>query len=162
VYGPSVCDTIPASHDTTLDEDDKPILTILDVTKFYLLDDPTHPAHIPSYCQNLLYLPEARWHLGVVMGKSTVIGSDVFYNAIRDNHDRIMDALNDREEDDSDNSEEDDSSGSEEDDSDDRIPELTEVEIEAIFDEELEDFFEPELICVVRTLSSSYTLCLII
>lgn len=137
-YGPSVREAIPISRSATPNSDeDEPTITILDATKFYLSEDPVDPALIPNYRRNLIYIPEARWHLGVMMGKHEKVGTGAYYNKVRDNHDRIINALD--EEDDS---------------SEEGIALLRPAEVEAIFDEELEDFFRPELARVVRILSS--------
>jgi hypothetical protein len=70
---------------------DKP--TIADAKRFYLKDDPTDPGFIPIYRRNLLYNPEARWHLGVVMGIPPPSDSQEYYKKIKTNHDKIMAAL---------------------------------------------------------------------
>ncbi|KAF9641961.1 hypothetical protein BDM02DRAFT_3194173 [Thelephora ganbajun] len=116
----------PSVRDAIAEEKDEP--TILDATKFYLSQDPVDPELIPNYRRNLLYLPEARWHLGFIMKKHAI--NEACYNKVRENHDRIMEAL--REEEDSEDPE-------------DEIPLLSEVEVEVIVDERLEDFFKPEL-----------------
>ena len=40
--------------------------TILDATEVYLSRGPTEPKFIPTFRCNLVYIPEAHWHLGVV------------------------------------------------------------------------------------------------
>ena len=105
--------------------------TIDDATYCYLSLDPVSLEHIPQYRHHLLYIPEAHWHLGVVMDPSRC-GNAAFYNRIRVNHDSIM--------------------GSSSDDGEtapDEIPLLTREEVRAIFDEDLTTFFEPELALVV-------------
>ena len=46
--------------------------TIKQVTKFYLKCDPTDHQWIRAYCRNLLYVPEARWHIRVMMNEIAV------------------------------------------------------------------------------------------
>jgi hypothetical protein len=111
-------------------------LTILDVTKFYLGVDPADPKFIRSYRRNLLYIPEARWHLGLMSGE--IPGSEqaiLRYNKVSVNHDAIMKSLlvGCRTEVDKNN-----------------IPLLNHVEIKTILDEGLEDFFAEEMQSVVR------------
>lgn len=74
-------------------------VTIKAVTDFYLARDPTDPTNIPVYRRNLLYIPQARWHLGRLMEdrteKKTVQAKDIrrYYELFLDNHDVIMVAL---------------------------------------------------------------------
>ena len=107
-----------------------------DVTRVYLGKDPANPAYIRQYRRQLLYLPDPRWHLAVIMGVSgkTQEERDNHYNRVRANHDRIMkiplaEAHAER-----------DPHG---------VPLLTCTEIEVILDERLEDFFTEELKSVV-------------
>jgi hypothetical protein len=44
--------------------------TILNLTNIYLSRDPTDPTLIPTFCRNLVYIAEARWHLGVVLDRA--------------------------------------------------------------------------------------------
>ena len=115
-------------------------LSILDVTRFYLQDDPTDPIFIQTYRRNLLYLPNPRWHLGVVMGKeygSSQAAID-HYKKVMDNHYAIMLDLEMEGHKRYDNN---------------NIPLLSYVKIKCIIDEGLEDFFKEELQNVVRDIS---------
>ena len=112
-------------------------LTIEDVTKFYLQTDPTDPDQIISYRRNLLYLPDSRWHLGVLLGVAagSADAAADHYTRVRDNHDKIMKSLQEE------GYGEPDDGG---------VPPLSRTEVEAIIDEGLEDFFDEELQLVVR------------
>ena len=114
-------------------------LTIQDVTEFYLNTDPTSPAFIKSYRRNLLYLPNPRWHLGVVMGVGS--GSDRaaidHYNLVHANHDKIMESLG--------------VEGHTQFDED-GIPLLSRAEIAAIIEEKIEPFYQKELDRVVSSI----------
>src|ERR1700753_894445 len=86
-YTPCIAAAVKRSHEQ---------LTIQAVTEFYLQADPTDQAHIPSYCRNLLYLPDARWHLGHILGNpsdTTQEGAINYYNMVRAHHDVIMEWL---------------------------------------------------------------------
>lgn len=113
-------------------------LSIEDVTDFYLSADPADPTHIPLYRRNLLYLPDARWHLGFLMGVGS--GSEEaaanHYNIVRENHDKIVASILEEGNDDVDDPA--------------KIP-LNDTEIAAIISEGLENFFTDELAQVVRT-----------
>jgi hypothetical protein len=127
-YGPSIIAAIGSDEE----------LTIQAVTKFYLQDDPTDPALIPSYRRNILYLPDARWHLGRVLGNpsdTTLAGATRYYNMVRENHDRIMEYLKTH------GLQEYDEYGT---------PLLTCVEISVIIEEGLDLFFADELNKQVR------------
>ena len=76
-YGPGVSNAM-------LDEGEKGPPTILQATQFYLSLDPTDPTHIPMYRRNLVYIPEARWHLCVVMGKTWPGFPDPYNRVLRD------------------------------------------------------------------------------
>jgi hypothetical protein len=133
-YGPTVRDAIMDG-----DEGDP---SIRKVTEFYLSDDPTDPGFIPTYRRNLVYIPEARWHLGVVMKKNAV-GSSYGYNKIRKDTDKIIEGLGSEDDDDDDDDDED----GERD-----IPKFTRAEVGVIYFENLEEFFGRELSLVVRVL----------
>ena len=107
--------------------------TIKDATKFYLKDDPTDPEWIPSYRRNLLHIPEARWHLGLIMGVSK-LGCPEAYNTVRHNQD-LLDAKVD------------DSNVDNE-----RVPLLKVLDLQVIISEHLETFFHQEMDLVVCTL----------
>jgi hypothetical protein len=72
----------------------RPTITTEDAVRFYLTLDPVDPAYIPYYRRNLLYIPEARWHLGVTLGRDTEKKANPteYHNRFRVNHDRILDA----------------------------------------------------------------------
>ena len=103
--------------------------TIHDVSSFYLAKDPVDPNYASTYSQNLLYIPESRWYLAVLMGKAE-LKSVANFDKVRVNHDNIMEYL---AEDNSSTT----VSGLD--------SYLNEVEIRAIFDEGLEDAFEGHL-----------------
>ena len=113
------------------------------VTQLYLSSDPVDPVHILTYCRNLIYVLNARWHLGIILN-----GMDdeqekriSHYKRVLANHDKIMSSslaetfkqLDPR-----------------------GIPLLSYTEIEVIFDERLETFFMEELAHVVGTLTPSF------
>ena len=62
------------------------------MTAFYLGHDPLVPGRKASYRRNLLYIREARWHLGILMGKVDVADVDDFKRSLT-HHDLIMKAL---------------------------------------------------------------------
>ena len=107
--------------------------TIKDATEFYLKDDPTDPEWIPSYRRNLLHIPEARWHLGLIMGVSK-LGCSLAYNTVRHNQD-LLDARVDASK--VDNG---------------KVPLLEVLDLQVIISEHLETFFHKEIDLVVRTL----------
>ena len=120
---------------------DGEMVTISDATKFYLEDDPTDPECIPSYRRNLIYIPEARWHLGYVLG-NIKLGSGPQYDRIRTHQDDLMKALReDREE--------------EIDDDDSNVPEFISAEVTVLVQEGLDDYFAQELVDSV-CINSSY------
>lgn len=143
--------------------------TIADATEFYLGADPTDPSFITSYRRNMIYIPEARWHLGIVMGAWTVDNVKAF-NAVRSNTDRIASAIRcdaaveefamltgkttrmEGDEQDPEDPAEDDLD-TEADQSGEPQPTLPPLlnkrEVEVIYGEGLEAFFEPELSRVV-------------
>jgi hypothetical protein len=70
--------------------------TITEATIFYLGEDPTIPELIPYYWRNLLYIPEALWHLGIVIGSVSLPDPDdtaAYYSRVMEDHDSIMAAL---------------------------------------------------------------------
>jgi len=113
--------------------------TISEVTTFYLGNDPLDPRYIPSYWRNLVYIREARWHLGILMGKISMESREDF-NLSLSTHDIIMETLAQL-----------------------RLPVsrgvplFNEVEVAAIVHENLETFFERELSRVVC--SDDHFLC---
>ena len=115
------------------------IPSIMEVTQLYLGSDPADPTHISTYRRNILYTPNVRWHLGVVLNgmdgeKKKRIS---YYNRVQANHDKIMASPL------VETFKELDSRG---------IPLLSYVELEVIFDERLEKFFMEELKYVVSAL----------
>ena len=148
-YTPYVRSTILGDDDDTEPtiEDVDTKLTIEVVTKFYLGEDPIDPVNIPTYRRNLIYLPEARWHLGLTM---KVLGETpepkalgLYFSKIQDHHDIIMKALQDNEikyDDDG-------------------FPLLSHAERSAIIEEQLELFFAEELARPVRHILLLAPLC---
>ena len=74
-YAPAVCDAISGDGR----------LTITEATQFYLAVDPVESARSLEYRRNLVYIPEARWYLRVLLGKVN-LGSARSYNAVLANH----------------------------------------------------------------------------
>jgi hypothetical protein len=95
------------------------------------------PANILHYRKSLLYIPEMRWFLGILMEVIDLESIEGFQR-VRDNHDKVMQALADEDEDEDEEADEDD-----EDDA--VIPALSQVEVEVVIDEGLEKFFKEEL-----------------
>jgi hypothetical protein len=140
----------PSVRRAIADGDGEP--TITDATTCYLSLDPVDPTYIPYYRHHLLYLPEARWHLGVIMDPSR-IGNAVYYNMVRANHDSIMQEPSIDAEDtgeppstDKDDTDEPPSTDAEEAD---EPPPLTREEVRVVLQEDLAEFFQPELDRVV-------------
>ena len=123
-YTPSVRSTISGR--------DHP--TIHDVTIFYLGEDPRDPDLVSCYRRNLLYIPESRWYLAVILGIA-YLDSVQHFDRVRVNHDNIMEELALEGGSDTADGEE---------------SKLNEVEVRAILDEGLEDFFEDQLNRVVH------------
>lgn len=131
----------PAVSDAIAEDEDDP--TILDATKFYLGEDPTDPAWIPTYRRNMLYISEARWHLGVIAG-SMSLGDKEGYGMVRKHTDLLMESLaGDSEDSDGDKS------SDEGDEPDENVPLLSELEVLAIVVERIEWFYREELMRVV-------------
>jgi len=123
-------------------------LTISGVTEFYLGRDPVDPEIIPTFCRNLIYLPQARWHLGIVMGKFDH-GSIEDYEMILDNHGIIMAGLR--------------GGGTPKPADGQGIPPLNQVEAKVITEEKLNEFFADVLryfvcgiLCPYLLMSSSH------
>ena len=104
--------------------------TIEHATEFYLSIDPTEPDWIPTYRRNLIYIPEARWHLGIVMGKWS-IGSAQSHSMIEKNTDLLLRDCDSN--------------------SDGELPLFNQTEVAVIVSESVEQFFEDELERVVCT-----------
>jgi hypothetical protein len=117
-------------------------LTIKTATEFYLKRDPTNPSNIPIYRRNLLYIPEARWHLQRLMGRSP---SPQHRDQVEDDHDLIMVALREGYKGLDNRS----------------FPLLTQAEASAIAEEGLEEFFEVEIANLVKHIIPFVPLCLL-
>ena len=122
--------------------------TAADATIFYLREDPIESRYLSQYRRSLMYIPESRWHLGILLG-TIELRNQADFGMIWRNHDRIQVALRDGDYDDDD----DDDDSEEYEDSDDeaeiKLPRLNAVEVAVILEERLEDFFEAELALVV-------------
>ena len=129
---------------SAISDDEEP--TIAQVTQFYLHRDPLDIVYIPHYRRNLLYIVEARWYLGTLLGTVTVDSIEHF-NITRDNHDAVMKKLGMES---AEELEEEVAPEEEE-----PTP-LTEMEIHIILDEGLEEFMKDELAQVVCSLCPYY------
>jgi hypothetical protein len=124
-YTPCVIGAIASDGET---------VTLGDATKFYLQEDPTGPECIPAYRRNLIYIPEARWHLGTVVG-SIKIGNAQHYNAVWVHQDVLMGALKEQESEDNELE---------------TPPDFSAAEVVIIVKEKLDDYFATELSNTVR------------
>jgi hypothetical protein len=123
--------------------------TIAQATQFYLENDPTDPDWIPTFRRNLIYIPEARWHLGFVLGNYTV--DDVTaYDSVRKNVDQIYKSMQKIAAIRARNKAAGKAAVKPKPTEDTEVPELGILETYIIFSEHLDDFFEPELKRVVR------------
>jgi len=113
-------------------------LTMSRVTEIYLHQDPTLAYLIPRYRRHLLYVPEPRWHLGVVI-RPARLGDSKFYFAVREHHEQIMMAIREEREVDEGHIVRD-SHG---------MPLLRRAEVRAVVLEGLEEVFVQELSAVV-------------
>jgi len=125
---------MPSVH-TAMIRKGEPDLTISRATEIYLHQDPTLPHLAPRYRRHLLYVPEARWHLGVVVHPGRR-GNPDFYNAVRQHHEEILMAVREEKKGDIVR----DPHG---------MPLLRRAEVRAIIREGLEGFFAQELSAVV-------------
>jgi hypothetical protein len=107
-------------------------VTISRVTIFYLGNDPLDPRCIPSYRRNLVYIREALWHLGILMGRFGV-RSQKYFNLSLNSHDYIMDTLK--------GSPRPSARG---------VPPLGPMEVAMLVGQQVDSFFEKELARVVR------------
>jgi hypothetical protein len=135
----------PSVREAVSDDDGMP--TIACATKFYLSSDPTDPELIPMFRRNLVTVPEARWHLGTVVG-SIATDSAEDSASVRKNHEWLMRDENNLPEDVGDD--ESDAASNEDFDfevsiSPDDVPDFTLAELTVLVLEHLEDFFEDEL-----------------
>jgi len=117
-------------------------LTISRVTEIYLHQDPTLAHHIPRYRRHLLYVPEPRWYLGILVNPGRVGDAD-FYNTVRQHHEEILMAIREEK-----------GKGKECDEGRNMrdpygMPLLRRAEVRAIVLEGLEDLFAQELTAVV-------------
>jgi len=107
-------------------------LTIQAVTEWYLRGDPVKSDNMALFRRHLLYLPDVRWHLGILVKKRTGAAAKQFYNLVRANHDRVMeDIAEDRPP----------PAAEQEGDP----PPLTQTEVSVIISEGLNGLFRPEL-----------------
>lgn len=130
----------PCIHDAL--STDKPGPTISEVTEFYLGSDPIDPDMIPSFCRNLVYISQVRWHLGIVMGKFG-INDTIAYNMILYNQDVVMEHVS--------------KYGMPEPTGDQEIPAFNIVEADVVIVEEIEEFFVHELREFVCTILCFYS-----
>jgi hypothetical protein len=128
-YTPSVIGAIASDGET---------VTLGDSTKFYLREDPTGPECIPAYRRNLIYIPEARWHLGTVVGSIKIEDAER-YNEVQVHQDVLMRASKEQES---------------EDDELEAPPEFSAAEVMIIVQENLDEYFAPELSNTVRRVIS--------
>ena len=103
--------------------------TVGEATEFYLGVDPTDSALVGSYRYNAVFIPEVRWHLGIVIGLFK-LGDRSSYDRIREHQDDLMSILQ---------------AESEEDVNDDEVPPFTVAMVKVIIDEGLDLFFGSEL-----------------
>jgi hypothetical protein len=121
-YGPSIQAAIAPGAD---------LPTIVDITCFYLKDDPLDPKYGRVYRRNIIYSREALWHLAVTMGTQDVKSREDFMDSL-ETHDLIMEGLK--------------RAGSSRQPG---IPTFNEVEVNAIVRLQLEEYFDRELKRVV-------------
>ena len=105
--------------------------TIRDATRLYLEHDPVDPAAIHSYRRNVIYIPEARWHLGIMLGVIKIDNEEVFHDFHTNTDTMILDRKTNPP-----NPIEHNSQG---------VPAYTRIETEVIINEGLEVFFKDEL-----------------
>lgn len=113
---------------------ERDIPSIADATEYYLSWDPVEPSWIPNFRHNIVYIPEVRWHLAVLMEVHD-LSDGAAYNRVRDNQDRLMRDL--RMEANNDNKQV-------------EIPLFGPAEVRVIVMERLEEYFKEELAQVVR------------
>jgi hypothetical protein len=135
---------LPAVSKAIGDGADSP--SIGQATQFYLAEDPTDPALVPAYRYNMVFIPQVRWHLGLII-KAIAIGDSSAYDRIFVNQDTLMSALK-----------KDPNDGADER----QIPRLNAAMVAVVIDEKLDIFFGPELSVVVCTPTPSYMTFLIV
>jgi hypothetical protein len=142
-YGPSVAAAVGQGSK-------KP--TIAQATSFYLSMDLTHPRWIPNYRHNLVYIPEARWHLGTVLG-NIQIGGRRAYDRIQRNQDKLTKYLQAQAKAQGIPEPEASSEGESEDETqpmdEATFPLYSQTEVDVITNEYLEDFLSAEVVRVV-------------
>ena len=62
--------------------------TLSQAANFYMGVDPTNPCWIPTYRYNMVFIPEMRWHLGIVM-KAFELGDGSGFNKVRVDQDEL-------------------------------------------------------------------------
>ena len=135
-YRPSVSDAVGCGSRNP---------TIGQVTEFYLTVDPTDAALIGSYRYNAVFIPEVRWHLGIVVGIFR-LGDSSSYNRIKEHHDDLMAVLRAESEEDVDSN---------------QVPLFSEAMVKVVIDEGLDLFFGSELGRVVGNFSHLHIASLI-
>jgi hypothetical protein len=113
--------------------------TIEQATQFYLGEDPTDSELIPNYRYNMVFIPEVRWHLGIVLGH-VKLGDESQYNNFRENQDILMEAIREGSGTDPDGAQ--------------SVPAFGAAMVRTIVKERLELFFGTEMGRVVRIQSS--------
>ena len=137
--------TIGEGDDAEDDAREGTMPTILGATVFYLSKDPVDPKNTPYYRRNLVYLAEARWHLGIVADGDLVDDAEFFETVRVDHHDYVMEAYQDelqKRKDDEDIPRDDSDSDN---DNEELPPPFSRAEVEVILSERLEKFFPEEL-----------------
>jgi len=114
--------------------DDEP--SIREATEFYLSKDPVDLDATFQFRRNLVYIPESRWYLAILLEVANV-DSVGHFDKVRVNHDNIMEELAQDEDASTDT---------------DEVSFFNEPEVRAILNEGLEGFFGEQLEQVVRTL----------
>jgi hypothetical protein len=109
-------------------------LTLSRVTEIYVHQDPTLAYLAPRYRRHLLYVPEPRWYLAILINPARQ-GDPGFYYEVREHHEQILMAIREDE-----GQTIRDSHG---------MPILRRAEVRAIILEGLEDCFAQELSAVV-------------
>lgn len=123
---PKASDNGDDDDDDDSDDDDE-VLTISDVTKFYLSRDPLDPRIIPTFRRNLIMTREVRWHLAVISRSTTFDNNEHFVKTVQ-HHESLLDPPDDKESQPKNNRT--------------RIPPLSALETSVILGEGLGSFFE--------------------
>ena len=141
-YGPAVRNAIVKGRSPT----------IYDATEFYLRLDHLDRKSIPLYRRQLIYSPEQRWHLGIVLGHVDPKDRSVL-RKIWDNHEELMEEL--RKEARAGKPQEASGGSGEEI----GVPPFNAAEIEVIITEGLDRFFRKELALTVSCASNPTHRC---